>query len=295
MGLLVIAIAALFAFNSEKAKEYDFENVALFTYAPYVNYSFSSGDGEDFEISPTSSSVNGISVKHKTMTYAFGYEEEDTSSIEKTNFFDIQLALDFDKVLATAYYQNYQGFYFNEDGLININNKQNISSLTYGLNLRYFTKEGYDLGRSILSDKKERVANGSWFHSAYINSTKLKNSSHLFEREGFEKMSGLTQMNVINLGYEYGYTRTFHLWWLRLTGLFALGYNIHNIHLEKPNASNELNGSFSTSFFLDIGLLDLKSHSVGIFSKFVSMSFRHENVEISQRRASATAYYRYFF
>lgn len=295
MGLLVIAIAALFALNSEKAKEHDFENISLFKYAPYVNYNFSTDSGEEFEISPTQSSVSGLSVRHKSMTYAFGYEEEDNSNLEKTTFFDIQLATDFDKVLVTAYYQNYQGFYFNEGGLINLNNKQDISSVSYGINLRYFTKNNYNLGQSILSDKKNRVANGSWFHSTYLNSTTLKNASTLFERAGFEELSGLKQMNTVNLGYEYGYTRTFHLWWLRLTGLLSLGYNIHNIHLEKPNSSNQLNGAFSTSFFLDLGLLDLRSHSVGIFSKYINMSFRHEDIEISQRRASVTAYYRYFF
>ncbi len=295
MGLLFVAITILFAFNSEKAKEYNFESITLFTYEPFVNYAFKAQKNNEFEISPTRSQITGVSLKHKAMTYAFGYEPEDKNSIEKTNFFDVQVARAFNKVLATAYYQNYQGFYFNDNGVINLNNKQDISSVTFGVNLRYFTDKTYDIGMSILSNKKERVADSSWFHSAYANSTKLKNSSKLFERDGFEEFSGLRQMNVVNLGYEYGYTRTFHLLWMRFTGLLSIGYNIHNIHLEKPRTTNNLNGSLSTSFFLDIALLDINVHSIGIFSKYVNMSFKHEDIEVSQRRASITAYYRYFF
>lgn len=295
MGFIVLAIAALFAFNSQKAKENNFENVALFTYTPSLVYSFKTEDGEDFEISPTRTGITGISVKHKTMTYAIGYEDQDEKSDKRTNFFDVQLAVDFERLLATAYYQNYQGFYFNENGLININNQQNISSVSFGVNLRYFTNEDYDLGKTILSDKRDRVSGGSWFHSAYVNSTKLKNDSDLFMRDGFEDFSGLKQMNVFNTGYEFGYSRTFHFWWMRVTGLFSVGANLHNIHLEKDTNSNSYNTSFSSSAFLDIGLLDLKSTSIGIFVKQTAMSFKYKDIEVDQTRSSATAYIRYFF
>lgn len=295
MGIIVLAIAALFAFNSEKAKDNNFENVSLFTYTPSLVYKFKTNDGEDFEISPTRTGITGISVKHKTMTYAIGYEDQEEKSSKRTNFFDVQLAVDFDRILATAYYQNYQGFYFNENGLINLNNQQNISSVSFGVNLRYFTNEDYDLGKTILSDKKDRVAGGSWFHSVYANSTRLKNNSDLFMRDGFENFSGLSQMNVLNTGYEFGYSRSFHFWWMRITGLISFGANAHNINLKKDTDSNSYNYSFSNSAFIDIGLLDLKSMSIGVYAKQTSMSFKYKDIEIDQTRSSATAYLRYFF
>lgn len=297
MGLIVIILAGLLVFNDEKSREYNIENVAIFTYSPFLNYTFKNEQGADFEIAPTQSEIGGISIKRKEFTYAFGYQTRSDSreDDQRTNFFDIQIATDFDRVLATAYYQNYQGFYLNNDGILNINDKKDISSVSYGINLRYFTKETYDLGSTILSDKKERVSGFSFFHSVYANSTNLKNESNIFQRSGFETLQGLNKMNVINFGYEYGISGTYHLWWMRITGLFSLGYNIHHIHLDKNDSRKNYDGSFSTSAFLDFGLFDFKDISVGFFAKTMSMEFKHKDIGIEQRRASATAYLRYFF
>ena len=297
MGYIVIALAALLAFNGEKAKEYDIENVTVFTYAPFLNYDFTSDDGTNLKLAPTSSQIAGLSVKQKSFTYAFGYQQKNKnrSDSQRTNFFDIQVATDFDKILATAYYQNYQGFYVNDNGIININKQLAISSVTYGLNLRYFTKEDYDLGSSILSDKKDRKSDYSTFHSVYANSTKFNNDSELFQKDGLETLSGLRQMNVVNFGYEYGISGTYNFLWMRITGLLSIGYNLHNIHLEKDETINEVNASYSTSAFIDLGLLDLESTSVGVYAKTVNMKFEHEDIAIDQTRASATLYLRYFF
>ena len=105
----------------------------------------------------------------------------------------------------------------------------------------------------------------------------------------------LRQMNVVNFGYEYGISGTYNFLWMRITGLLSIGYNLHNIHLEKDETINEVNASYSTSAFIDLGLLDLESTSVGVYAKTVNMKFEHEDIAIDQTRASATLYLRYFF
>ncbi|MCT4643075.1 MAG: hypothetical protein N4A33_12360 [Bacteriovoracaceae bacterium] len=302
MGLIVIGLAALFTYYNDFAKKNEFQNYALFTYVPYLEYEFKNEikSGGNTKLSPTRSTINGIAVKRKGFTYGIGYLQEDEkkdkiSSDKKTTFFDLQLFTDMDKFLVSAYYQNYQGFFVNENETINLNQRHDISTVSYGINIKYFSKKGYDLGKTLLSDKKERVSGYSAFHSVYINSTTFKNNSTLFDGVDYEPINGLKQINIANAGYEYGYTGTIRFWKMHLTGVLSLGYNLHNIHLEKQNHANEVNGSFSNTIELDIGLYNNRNISIGVFAKNDNMEFKHETVKIVQTRRSAMAYFRYFF
>jgi len=250
-------------------------------------------------------SISSFSLGTKNIDIALSFESKSTGTpkdeLDKTTVFDLQLmGHKRKKFLWELYYQNYQGLYIidKDDELEAANKDYRASSYSYGLNLKYFTKDDYDVKKSFSHFGKLKEKNWSFFHSLYVDVSKLygQNGS-LVPPEYYDELDSikhLTEIETKALGYDFGITGMYTYEYFYVSSLFGIGKAIQYQHVAGTDQGDRYIMPTSVNVAVDFGFkVNNKSAGFQIIAHGIDQPVK--DAVFSKTRESGQMYFKYFF
>jgi hypothetical protein len=301
MQLLMIIIFATATYFRDDIKVLD--SYSLYSELPSISYDLKTKDDNNNDLAllsykPHVSSFLGFSATIENIGLSFVYqnEDEDKLDVQESDLFDLQFQGAYNKVLWNLYYQNYHGLYIT-DSDIDSSNLPTAHSYTYGLGIKYFTKDSYSLKKSLSNFSNTKVTDWSWFHGVFASKFKLYSEDTLIPTQylaNFAQLKGLTSFEAQNIGYEFGFTGLYTFGKMFADILIGPGIQFQRQQFSGIEQEPRVLTSSSISLMLDLGY-DAKVGSFGVKLNQQSMNVPVKNAEFTNQRSVFQFYYKYFF
>lgn len=274
-------------------------------YSPKNSFKLKKKDSNDKTLEellyePKVPSYSGVTLSAYNISLSAAYQnpKSENDVIEESEVFDIQLSGVFSKIKWDLYYQNYHGLYISENQNIDESNEKVASSYSYGLNLYYFTKDGYNPQQSLGDYNYKKKTDWSWVHGIFYNNTKLYSSKGLipFEyRNEFSQLYGLTAIQSHNYGYNFGFSGMFNADWFYASMLFSYGLQFQNQNLEGLDEKERQLSAQNLRMLFDVGTSFIKHQTFGVnfYSHVTSHPIKDTNLE--GITSNFEFYYKWYF
>jgi len=213
MLLIIIVLATLGGIYRDDIKS--IESYGIFMQRPNLEYELKTEDDagntlNNLKYKPHLSSFIGFSVGIKEIELALSIQNEDenNSYAKESDLFDVQLMGTFDNHLWELYYQNYQGLYITNSILLD-SELPKANSLSYGFNMKYFTKDKYFADHSIANFSITKTTDWTYLLGLNIDKSKLFSDDGLIPTQyesNFTQLKGLQSISTTNIGLSGGIT-----------------------------------------------------------------------------------------
>ena len=302
MGIIFATIAIYLTFYSDDIK--GLKSYSIFSERPNLSYRLTTKYAGNNELktltyTPNTMSFSGMSFANEQFGIAISTEASstETEGIKPTEVLDIQFQGSLDNKLVEIYYQNYQNLYISDSNLIG-NSLPKADSWAYGIGVKHFTKENFELNKSYSNNSHHKKSDWSWLHGASISKAKLFSNAGLIPyafAENFQQLKDLKGIETTSLGYEFGITGLYAYKGFFVSALLDIG-----IQLQKQEffgldqRSRELTDS-TISLFFEAGYITKKRNSFGLKLAGNTAEFPIKNASFTYSRSLTTMYYKYFF
>lgn len=308
IALLIISIIVGAHYTPKLYKKNNINSYKIVLEGSQLSYTFKNDDDNDnpefdkFEYEPNLNTMTSFSLGTKYVDIGFTFEGERENSkddiYDPTNVFDIQLLGVYKNFLWEAYYQNYQGLYILDDEeLGELSEQPRANSHSHGLHVKYFTKEGIDIKKSLGHFSIVKESNWSYVHGLFIDRSKLSSSSDslipLKYQSSFDQITDLNAIKSTAIGYDFGVAGLKTWESLYISGLLSLGIVGQHLEFEGIDTEGRDITNSTTNVIFDIGY-QATNKSIGIQARIQSYNMAVENIDLNKARTITRIYFNYY-
>jgi hypothetical protein len=307
---LVVLISASTEVQAINPNLYKVESVSLSATTPIISYKLHSDNDQNnnqediLEYKPNTQTFVGFSLVFKYFDIGFITESKDDNKKEdelpKSEIFDLQFIGLYQDVLWEVYYQNYGKLFIFNDSNLASDPDASVNTYSYGINLKKFTRKGFNPNHSLMHLKYEKEKNWSWVHGLSFNRSKIwaNSSDGLVPSQysaKFSEIAGVNGIETTSFGYDFGISGLYAWDYFYVNGMINLGVQLLNQHFEGIDEDDRFITDSINSFMVEFGGRIKNTMILGMQFRTQVQKIPLKNIDFEQQRAMASIFYKYFF
>lgn len=298
--LFVILIGAAQVYKDDISA---LDSMSAYIQKPTFEYTLSALDSDNKDTDtiyykPHISSFSGISLSKGmySLSLSVQNEDEENADVRESDLLDFQVMGFYKNFLWEAYYQKYDGLYITDSNFV-ASDLPKANATSVGVEVKYFSKEGFELKKSLSSFSLDKKTDWSWLYGMGLSRSRLYSNDVLVPaqyNQSFDQLIGLSSIRTTNLGVDIGLAGMVNFYKFFLSSKLTYGLMYQNQEFTGIDTDKREISTAGTSVMLDLGR-DWSSSTLGAQLRARTIDSPVKNAHFVQTRVLIQFYYKLFF